>query len=110
MASASGCLSNCSRSGLLGHDWTTEELWAPWLVLADYFEYQPWLFSLLGSAMVGLSGVFPLLVIPIDEADDLKHGGMRRPLSAIGFSNFVYRFESVPTIFRMSFFLNRDLG
>ena len=72
---SSGCLSNCTRSGFLEHEWTAEELWAPWEVLADYFEYQPWLFSLLGSAMVGLSGVFPLLVIPIDEAADLKHGG-----------------------------------
>lgn len=77
MAAASGCLSNCTRPGFFEHEWTAEELWAPWEVLANYLEYQPWFFSLLGSAMVGLSGVFPLLVIPIDEAADLKHGGKR---------------------------------
>ena len=76
MASAGACvMSNCTEPSFFEHEWTTEELWAPWEVLSHYFEYQPWLFSLLGSAMVGLSGVFPLLVIPIDEAADLTHGG-----------------------------------
>lgn len=70
MASAvSGCLSNCSVSSESFLEF--DDLW----LLFEYFEYQPWFFSLLGSAMVGLSGVFPLLVIPIDEAADLKHGG-----------------------------------
>lgn len=41
------------------------------------YEYCPWLFSLLGSICVGLCGVFPLLIIPIDETgDNLKAGGM----------------------------------
>ncbi|OXU27082.1 hypothetical protein TSAR_008387 [Trichomalopsis sarcophagae] len=80
---ASGCLSNCTRPGIFEHEWTADELWAPWNVLADYFEYQPWFFSLLGSAMVGLSGVFPLLVIPIDEAADLKHGDSAKTLKIL---------------------------
>lgn len=39
------------------------------------FEYCPWIFSLIGSILVGLSGVFPLLVIPIEEGENLKSGG-----------------------------------
>lgn len=30
------------------------------------FEYRPWLFSILGSMALGLSGILPLLVIPAD--------------------------------------------
>lgn len=30
-------------------------------------EYTPWVFSLLGSIVIGLSGIFPLLIIPTDE-------------------------------------------
>lgn len=30
------------------------------------FEYTPWVFSLLGAAMIGLSGILPLLIIPSD--------------------------------------------
>lgn len=38
-------------------------------------EYMPWLWAMFGSILVGLSGVLPLLVIPIDHTDDLKQGG-----------------------------------
>lgn len=38
-------------------------------------EYMPWLGAMFGSILVGLSGVLPLLVIPIDQSDNLKHGG-----------------------------------
>lgn len=31
------------------------------------FEYTPWIFSLLGSVVIGLSGILPLLIIPTDE-------------------------------------------
>ncbi|CAH1154059.1 unnamed protein product [Phaedon cochleariae] len=37
-------------------------------------EYIPWLWAMFGSLLVGLSGVLPLLVIPIDETDVLKQG------------------------------------
>lgn len=30
-------------------------------------EYTPWVFSLLGSVVIGLSGIFPLLIIPTEE-------------------------------------------
>lgn len=30
------------------------------------FEYTPWIFSVLGSIVIGLSGIFPLLVIPVN--------------------------------------------
>lgn len=39
------------------------------------FEYHPWLFSVIGSAIIGLSGILPLLVIPIEEGANLKSGG-----------------------------------
>lgn len=33
--------------------------------------YVPWVFSLLGSALIGLSGILPLLIIPsVDENKD----------------------------------------
>lgn len=37
--------------------------------------YEPWVWSLIGSIIVGLSGIFPLLVIPIEEGANLKKGG-----------------------------------
>ncbi|KAG5893532.1 hypothetical protein JTB14_006067 [Gonioctena quinquepunctata] len=37
-------------------------------------EYIPWLWAMFGSILVGLSGVLPLLVIPIDQTDNLKQG------------------------------------
>lgn len=39
-------------------------------------DYMPWAWAAVGSALVGLSGVLPLLVIPIDQTDNLRHGGM----------------------------------
>ncbi|KAM7361239.1 zinc transporter Zip99C isoform 1-T4 [Cochliomyia hominivorax] len=46
----------------------------------DYFkafEYTPWIFSLLGSVVIGLSGILPLLIIPTDET--LKEKGYKDP-------------------------------
>lgn len=34
-----------------------------------------WIFSVCGSIAVGLSGIFPLLIIPIEAGPALKHGG-----------------------------------
>lgn len=39
------------------------------------FHYTPWIFSLIGSSLVGLSGIFPLLVIPVEDGENLKVGG-----------------------------------
>lgn len=38
-------------------------------------ENLPWACAMFGSILVGLSGVLPLLVIPIDETKNLKQGG-----------------------------------
>jgi len=35
-------------------------------------EYVPWVFSLLGSALIGLSGILPLIIIPSNEGGDSK--------------------------------------
>jgi hypothetical protein len=35
-------------------------------------QYVPWVFSLLGSALIGLSGILPLLIIPSTETDKDK--------------------------------------
>ena len=39
--------------------------------LPDYiktieFEYRPWVFSIIGATLIGLSGILPLLIIPVD--------------------------------------------
>lgn len=43
--------------------------------------YDVWLYSILGAVVVGLSGIFPLLVIPLEAGPSLKHGGKVRELS-----------------------------
>lgn len=35
----------------------------------------PWVGVMIGSLLVGLSGILPLIVIPLGETDDLKQGG-----------------------------------
>jgi zinc transporter 13 len=51
------------------------DAWIPVMSLLPNFEYHPWLFSVIGSAVIGLSGVFPLLVIPIEDGANQKSGG-----------------------------------
>jgi hypothetical protein len=51
------------------------DLWVAVVSLLPNFEYHPVLFSVIGSAIIGLSGVLPLLVIPIEEGANLKSGG-----------------------------------
>lgn len=41
----------------------------------EELDEHPWLFAALASILVGLSGIFPLLVIPIDETASFKDGG-----------------------------------
>lgn len=65
---------NCTDSAGFLYEMITEEIWTPWVAAVEYFDYTPWLFSLLGSTMIGLTGIFPLLIIPIDEGADLKTG------------------------------------
>jgi len=45
------------------------------MYVPEYFrtmEYVPWVFSLLGSALIGLSGILPLIIIPSNEGGDSK--------------------------------------
>jgi hypothetical protein len=56
------------------------DAWIPAISILRYSEYHPWLFSMIGSAIIGLSGVLPLLVIPIEDGANLKSGGkLQRP-------------------------------
>ncbi|XP_022210930.2 zinc transporter ZIP13 homolog [Drosophila obscura] len=41
------------------------------------FQYTPWVFSLLGSVVIGLSGIFPLFIIPTEEK--LAKNGYKDP-------------------------------
>lgn len=34
-----------------------------------------WAYSVIASALVGLSGIFPLLVIPLETGEALRRGG-----------------------------------
>jgi solute carrier family 39 (zinc transporter), member 13 len=38
-------------------------------------EYTPWVFSLLGSALIGMAGILPLILIPDTTAADSKAKG-----------------------------------
>lgn len=86
---ANMCIQNCTDSAGFLYKLIMDDMWAPWEAAAEYFEYTPWLFSLLGSIMIGLTGIFPLLVIPIDEGADLKTGG----------NAFIYNRHLLPTIY-----------
>lgn len=47
------------------------------------FAYYPWVWSIIGSIIVGLSGIFPLLVIPIEEGANLKKGAGAKTLKVL---------------------------
>ncbi|KAF7272592.1 hypothetical protein GWI33_014646 [Rhynchophorus ferrugineus] len=54
--------------------------------LPDFFTdvgYVPSLWAMVGSILVGLSGVLPLLVIPIDQTDNLKQGDSANKLKSL---------------------------
>lgn len=57
-----------------GH-YTRTTMLGPVPELIAVIEYLPWIWAMFGSILVGLSGVLPLLVIPIDQTSDLKQGG-----------------------------------
>ncbi|XP_017771610.1 PREDICTED: zinc transporter ZIP13 homolog [Nicrophorus vespilloides] len=46
-------------------------------------ECMPWLWAAIGSCLVGLSGILPLLVIPIDQTDNLKQGDSANRLKTL---------------------------
>lgn len=35
-------------------------------------DYEPWIFSIMGSALIGLAGILPLIIIPVDTAQNNK--------------------------------------
>ncbi|XP_075533016.1 zinc transporter Zip99C isoform X2 [Dermacentor variabilis] len=56
------------------------QLWAPTYehsssvqAPSDVRTYQTWVFSIAAACVVGLSGVFPLLLVPVDTGINLKH-------------------------------------
>ena len=55
------------------------ELIPEWVVV----DHIPWLCAMLGSLLVGLSGVLPLLVFSIDQTDDLKQGESANTLKTL---------------------------
>ncbi|KAK1127573.1 hypothetical protein K0M31_004104 [Melipona bicolor] len=63
---------NCTDSTGFLYDMIME-MWSP-LDTMEHLNYAPWVFSLLGSTMIGLTGIFPLLIVPIQEGADLKTG------------------------------------
>lgn len=44
------------------------------ITFVDQLDEHPWLFAGLASILVGLSGIFPLLVIPLDASDSFNDG------------------------------------
>lgn len=48
-----------------------------------YGDQLPWLWAVCGSILIGLSGVFPLLIIPIDETKNLQQGDSANTLKTL---------------------------
>ncbi|CAH1099346.1 unnamed protein product [Psylliodes chrysocephalus] len=46
-------------------------------------EYVPWCWAIFGAILVGLSGVLPLLVIPLDQSENLKQGDSANRLKTL---------------------------
>ncbi|KAK7591226.1 hypothetical protein V9T40_002839 [Parthenolecanium corni] len=46
-------------------------------------QYQSWLMALVASVLVGLSGIVPLLVIPVDSTATLKNGSGAKTLRVL---------------------------
>ncbi|XP_011874981.1 PREDICTED: zinc transporter ZIP13 homolog [Vollenhovia emeryi] len=77
-AASYACTRNCTDAGYpAGYSCDVlggADEWLAWQGIVEYFSYNPWIFSLLGSTMVGLTGIFPLWLIPIQDGVDLKTG------------------------------------
>ena len=41
----------------------------------DFQSYDVWIYSIAGAILVGLSGILPLIIMPIEAGPSLKHGG-----------------------------------
>lgn len=40
--------------------------------------YRPWVFSVLGAVLIGLSGILPLVLIPAQSEDEKNSGANRK--------------------------------
>lgn len=40
--------------------------------------YRPWVFSMLGSVLIGLSGILPLIFIPAQTEEEKSKGSNRK--------------------------------
>ncbi|KAI4486942.1 hypothetical protein M0802_012199 [Mischocyttarus mexicanus] len=69
------CAQNCTEdlTGFL-FEMISGDISFSWNEYSYFIAYNPWFFSILGSTMVGLAGILPLLVIPIEEGADFKNG------------------------------------
>lgn len=74
-AAASACIRNVTDVKYLCGVLDKVDAWLPWYDIVGYFSYNPWIFSLLGSTVIGMTGIFPLWLIPIEDNVDLKTGG-----------------------------------
>ena len=54
-------------------------------------EYNPWFYAIIGTLLVGLTGIFPLLVIPVEAGQKLREGG--NDLFCILYSIFIARLK-----------------
>ena len=61
------------KSGKLGYVDTAAE--SDKFEVMSEFNWEIWTYSVIASSLVGLSGIFPLLVIPMEAGPALKHGG-----------------------------------
>ena len=41
----------------------------------NFQTYDVWIYSIAGAILVGLSGILPLIIMPIEAGPSLKHGG-----------------------------------
>ncbi|XP_059173974.1 zinc transporter ZIP13-like isoform X2 [Physella acuta] len=63
-----------NEEGLPVHDGGGES------ILIPRQTYEIWIYSILAAILVGLSGIFPLLVIPLESGQALKHGAPAKKL------------------------------
>lgn len=49
-------------------------------VMDDFYavfpDYNPWFYAILGTLLVGLTGILPVLVIPVEAGHKLREGGI----------------------------------
>ncbi|XP_034237714.1 zinc transporter ZIP13 [Thrips palmi] len=82
-ADSSSCVGDWDWANVTTADTLYRRLFLEVSLLLPQMEYHPWLLSAIGSVVVGLSGVLPLLVIPIETGANMKHGAGARTLKVL---------------------------